>query len=243
MKLIHFEEIDSTNRYAKENAEILGDFTFISASFQSEGKGRFSRSWCSNRGENLLFSLLVKDEKLIECYKDISVATAYVIYLTIKEIDKENQYLFKWPNDLYVKDKKLTGILLSSCMKEDKIIAVIDGVGININQCIFPSFISDKTTSLKLLLRKDVDLEKFKLSLYQKMYSYFQKIKEGRKDHILFAKENNYLKDKMVDTFLQGVKKTVKVIDINDDCSLKIEHDGIIENVISSEMTIHNASE
>ena len=47
----------------------------------------------------------------------------------------------------------------------------------------------------------------------------------------------------MVDTFLQGVKKTVKVIDINDDCSLKIEHDGIIEDVISSEMTIHNASE
>ena len=55
MKTIHFETIDSTNTYLKENYEKLDNFTFVSADFQSAGRGRNNRNWKSEKGENLLF--------------------------------------------------------------------------------------------------------------------------------------------------------------------------------------------
>ena len=52
MKSIHFETIDSTNTYLKENYKDLDNFTFVDASFQTNGKGRNNRTWKSEKGEN-----------------------------------------------------------------------------------------------------------------------------------------------------------------------------------------------
>ena len=59
--LIHFKEIDSTNSYLKKNYQALDDFTFVSADYQSGGKGRNDRTWESESGQNLMLSFLVKD--------------------------------------------------------------------------------------------------------------------------------------------------------------------------------------
>ena len=53
---LYFPEIDSTNGYLKNSFDALEDFTFVSAGYQTRGKGRKARSWTSNKGENLLFS-------------------------------------------------------------------------------------------------------------------------------------------------------------------------------------------
>ena len=73
MKFIDFEAIDSTNTYLKHNHNNLEDFTFVSAKYQSKGRGRGSRVWKSENGTNLLFSLLIKEKILIEKFKDISI--------------------------------------------------------------------------------------------------------------------------------------------------------------------------
>ena len=58
MKKYHFKSIDSTSSYLKENYHRYENETFISASFQTRGHGRYNREWLSLKGENLLFSIL-----------------------------------------------------------------------------------------------------------------------------------------------------------------------------------------
>ena len=87
MKTIHFETIDSTNTYLKENYEKLDNFTFVSADFQSAGRGRNNRNWKSEKGENLLFSLLIKDKALIDKFSSLSVISAFSI---IKALNLEH---------------------------------------------------------------------------------------------------------------------------------------------------------
>ena len=53
---LHFQEIDSTNTYLKNTYKLLGNFTFVSADYQSHGKGRNDRIWNSEPGKNLMFS-------------------------------------------------------------------------------------------------------------------------------------------------------------------------------------------
>ena len=79
MKQIHFEVINSTNTYLKENYTSLENFTFVSASFQNEGKGRLDRKWFSKKSENLLFSFLIKDRELLKKYKALSIGTATLV--------------------------------------------------------------------------------------------------------------------------------------------------------------------
>ena len=73
---IHFIEIDSTNSYLKNSYKLLNDLTFVSADYQSGGKGRNDRTWISNHGENLMFSFLIKNQELTKKYNYLSIYTA-----------------------------------------------------------------------------------------------------------------------------------------------------------------------
>ena len=61
---IYFPTIDSTNLYIKKHYKELNNFTFVSTSFQTSGKGRNDHIWLSNKDENILFSLLIKDKEI-----------------------------------------------------------------------------------------------------------------------------------------------------------------------------------
>ncbi|MBQ2214368.1 MAG: hypothetical protein II414_07385, partial [Erysipelotrichaceae bacterium] len=76
MQRIDFDTIDSTNTYLKNNYEKLENMTFVSALLQTEGRGRNNRRWLSNRGDSLMFSLLIKDPVLLENYRSLSVLAA-----------------------------------------------------------------------------------------------------------------------------------------------------------------------
>ena len=80
MKTISFNEIDSTSLYIKKNYQLLDDFTFVSSLYQSLGKGRMSRTWNSTKGNNLLFSLLLKDENILNKYNGLSLLSSFCIY-------------------------------------------------------------------------------------------------------------------------------------------------------------------
>ena len=114
MKFIDFEAIDSTNTYLKHNHNNLEDFTFVSAKYQSKGRGRGSRVWKSENGTNLLFSLLIKEESLINKFKEISIISAYSLIQVLEEKYHIPDLSIKWPNDIYYRDSKICGILLEA---------------------------------------------------------------------------------------------------------------------------------
>lgn len=239
-KEIHFDEIDSTSTYIKNNFDKIDQFTFVSASYQSCGRGRNSRVWVSNKNENLMFSFSIKDESLFKLYKNISLLSSYILAVTINEFFDVKKTSIKWPNDVYIDGCKIGGILLESHMLDDKIDGIIIGIGVNLNQIVFPSDLKYPVSSLKIIFSKNVDIQQFKRIFFNNILKYFEKLKENSfTDYITFARENNYLKDKEVYATINNYKKKVKVLDINDDCSLKMLIDNDIVSIFSGEITFH----
>lgn len=131
----HFKEIDSTNDYAKRQAETRapeGEVYF--ADFQTGGRGQFERKWVSPAGKNLLFSVLLRpplspaEAPILTQIACRSVAEAlrahYGIACTIKK-----------PNDLLVNGRKICGILTEATSSSPKKVeSVIIGAGLNVNQ-------------------------------------------------------------------------------------------------------------
>jgi BirA family biotin operon repressor/biotin-[acetyl-CoA-carboxylase] ligase len=98
--IITFEEIDSTNSYIERNIQTLPDHTLVRALYQRFGHGRCDHIWDSPKGENLLFSILLKSPKRPFVY---TMCAAYAIVLVLR--DYHIAASIKFPNDIYVDDQ------------------------------------------------------------------------------------------------------------------------------------------
>lgn len=237
-KTIDFESIDSTNLYIKKNYQDLDNFTFVSSLYQSKGKGRNVRKWESTKGNNLLFSLLIKDEDILNKYQCLSILSAVSIYNVLKSLNINNVSI-KWPNDVYVNDKKICGILLEGISYDNKLQNIIIGIGLNVNESDFEKFELYDATSIKKELNQEISLDDIKEKVYDSLLSQLNKIKENDYSYLVVAKNNNYLLNKEVYAYIDNQKVLVQVLDINEDNSLKVLLDGKIINLFSGEITFH----
>jgi BirA family transcriptional regulator, biotin operon repressor / biotin---[acetyl-CoA-carboxylase] ligase len=157
--LIKLKEVDSTNTYLSNLAskEKLPDGTVVSAAYQFAGKGQRGNRWLVDKNMNLTFSILYYPTLMsIDMQVLLSQAVSLGVYDYL--IPKCKQVRIKWPNDLYVANKKIGGLLIENTIKGDSISQVIIGVGLNINQEIFD--LSLKTaTSLRLENDETYDLD------------------------------------------------------------------------------------
>ncbi|MCR5095930.1 MAG: biotin--[acetyl-CoA-carboxylase] ligase [Erysipelotrichaceae bacterium] len=236
MKELYFEKIDSTNTYLKEHYGELEDMCFVRADYQYAGKGRNDRKWTAQEKVNLTFSLLIKDEKVISSYKALSVLSAYSVLQVLNRYGIKEAKI-KWPNDVCVKDKKICGILLESVSKE-KIECLIIGIGLNVNQTLFAGTYLREPTSLKKELNEDIDLLKLKDDIYSQLSDNILSLKQGH-DFYEEISSYDYLKDKTAKADLDGQRRTVKIIGIDKDYSLRCECEGMIRNIESGEISFH----
>ena len=236
MNVVHFESIDSTNLYLKNNYDKLGDLTFVSTNYQSKGSGRTKRNWYSEKNKNLLFSLLIKDRNLIDRFNTLSILSAYTIVKVLKEYGI-NDLSIKWPNDVYVKDDKICGILLESISKEN-IECLIIGVGLNVNQDNFIEDYLTTPTSIKKILSKEISVDEIKNKVYEKLLDNLNKLKH---DYDFYSEiiSYDYLKNKEVYALINSQKVKVKVEGINKDYSLRVNNDGETLNTNSGEISFH----
>lgn len=192
MNCAHFDEIDSTNKYLRDNFKSLENFTFVSADYQSGGKGREDRVWHSNKHENLLFSFLIKNESLLKMFNVLSIGTATLIarFLELKGLKNVS---VKWPNDVYVNDKKICGILLEGNVKQFLVI----GVGLNVNQTKFDGDYRVNPTSMKIELKNDINLEALEVELFEFIFKHINQ-KLFNKKTFEFLSTHNYLLNKKV---------------------------------------------
>lgn len=235
MKTIHLPSIDSTNSYLKNNYHDLENYTFVSSDYQTDGRGRSDRQWKSENGDNLLFSLLILDKEIIKYYKEISIITAYSIVEVLKEYNIEA--MIKWPNDVYVGDKKICGILLEAVSKEE-IECMIIGVGLNVNQKEFDGNYLTTPTSIINETNKETPLSQIKEKVYAYLISNIEKIKAGYN----FYKEItnlDYLKGKSAYALIEDRKEKIDIIRIENDYSLLIETKSGKRKMESGEITFH----
>ena len=155
--LIKLDSVDSTNNYAAKliSGTNVSDGTVILTYNQTSGKGQQGAKWVSKPGENLTFSIVltpkniaVKEQFIIS--KAISVAL--INYLKAEhQIDAK----IKWPNDIYIKKSKISGILIENTLQGSTLKNTIVGIGFNVNQINFID-IERSITSLKKELNFDL---------------------------------------------------------------------------------------
>lgn len=147
----HIERVSSTNRLAIEmiNQSGLKEGTVVWADEQTAGRGHAKSSWESEKGKNLTFSLVLKPVFITAAEqfvltKMISVAIRNVLLQYIPE----EAIKIKWPNDIYIIDDKVAGILVQNILKENEIEYAVVGIGLNINQ---EKFNSDAPNPISLI--------------------------------------------------------------------------------------------
>lgn len=150
--IVTLDEVPSTNSYALENIKFFDDKTVIYSPHQTLGRGRYNRKWISDNSENLYMSLILKPENIIS-YPFINL-TQYLSVILCNFLKQEfniNSQV-KWPNDILVNGEKISGILAESYIEENKINAVVLGLGLNVNLSKNTlDMIDQKATSVSVL--------------------------------------------------------------------------------------------
>ena len=240
-EILIYKEVDSTNSVAEFLAESGSDEgTVVISKLQSQGKGRHGRKWESPSG-GIWLSIILKPDMAPSKAPLITLATGVAVAKTLISIGVDAR--IKWPNDILIHDKKVSGILTEASVKFNAIDYVIVGVGINnnLNIKMLPKELQKKITTLKNELQiKVAETElilKF-LNEFEKVYNLF---KEEKFEEILDDWR------KMSETIGRFVEikqthgKSVKgyAVRISNDGSLILkEKDGNLKKVISGECLI-----
>lgn len=145
---IHLEEITSTNDWltARYNNGQPIKKLVVSTLYQTKGKGIGCNSWHSEKGKNLLMSI-VSDNNLHPSDQFLlNMATTLAMADTLKKYLPSERIKIKWPNDIWFDNKKIAGILISHMISGTQIDASIVGIGLNVNQSEFPSSLPNPTS-------------------------------------------------------------------------------------------------
>lgn len=172
-KLFELLAVDSTNNYAANlsNDKLLSGYTVIMAHNQTNGRGQRGGSWLVEPGKNLTCSVVYNQLTIpVANQFVISMAVALAIHDTLRWIVKKPVQL-KWPNDIYIGDKKIGGILIENNMVGNVINKTIIGLGLNVNQQNFPEILN--ATSIVNEIGEELNLlellDQWMPSLKQKM--------------------------------------------------------------------------
>lgn len=227
-----FDKIDSTNTYARN---VLKDGKVIISDMQKNGRGRMGRNFYSPEDNGIYMSIVLKVDKE---YSDLDLFTVAIASITISAIEKvtgKNCFV-KWVNDIFLNDKKVSGILCENVLSKDgkKIEYIIIGIGINVKSVKdFPMDLKDIAGCIEEIdrniliaeilkgtqtLRKDFNLKK-----YLKLY-----------------KEKSMVINKNISFFLNSKEYSGKVEDINDKGNLVVRiPNGDIKIIKSGEIRLN----
>ena len=182
--IIWLDETDSTNNYLKNYIPASDEkICVVVADYQEAGRGQGDNTWESERGQNLLFSIVVHP-LMVPVHSQFLLSMAEG--LALKEaLDKYTEAItLKWPNDVYWKDKKIGGTLIENTLGGGHIKNCIFGTGIDVNQTEFKSS-APNPISLKNILGSDVDRKKLMDEIIESFTKYYAMIENGQYGEII----------------------------------------------------------
>jgi BirA family biotin operon repressor/biotin-[acetyl-CoA-carboxylase] ligase len=156
--VLHLGEVTSTNDLARQllDEKIVHHGTFIRSDMQSKGRGQEQNIWESEKGANLLCSLiLIPDAVQVDSQVYLNMSVCLALRDMVQEYCPTRKVSIKWPNDVYVDDHKIVGVLIENAFQGSLIKHSIVGMGVNINQ---QSFTSAKACSLATITQQTYDV-------------------------------------------------------------------------------------
>lgn len=234
--------IDSTNQYLIQRISELTSGDVCIAEYQSAGRGRRGRQWISPFGRNLYLSMYWKLDQGPAAAIGLSLVVGVIMAEVLQKLGAEGVKV-KWPNDLYLNDKKLSGILVELTGKTGDVAHIVTGIGINIamsknqNEAINQQWINLEQVGIKIdrnelaceitnaLREAFVQFEKQGLSVFIERWKRLDNFMDRRVKLIIGEKE------------IFGIAKG-----INDQGALLLEQDGKIIPYIGGEISLRSAS-
>ncbi len=187
--IIYFNRVTSTNNVLSEmlsNSKPLAEGSVIMAEEQSHGRGQHGTFWESSPGKNITISILYKPEFLtIEKQFYLSMAISIGICNFLEDV-LNTKVKIKWPNDIYVGNTKIAGILIENSLIGSYLKSSIIGIGLNVNQVQFNSE-APNPCSMKILTGKEFNINELLPRLFEEIEIQYLNLK---------AKKLSYLKEK-----------------------------------------------
>lgn len=174
---IYCDEVESTNSVLLSSKEFNQHGTVLLGEYKTKGRGRKGRNWVSNAGQNLTFSILLKNDIKDHKINLVNLGSSLVVSQALENLFQLNVEL-KWPNDVLVDKKKIAGILLDSTSKGNRINRIVLGIGINVNQSNFPGKFEIQPTSIRKEFKGIVSRERLLseiLNLFEDMLGIWKK--------------------------------------------------------------------
>ena len=232
--LFHVEETLSTNDDLKKAVSRTENKLFIceTADKQRLGRGRSGKSFVSDKG-GIYFSFTLPLSGKEKNIPFLTLLTGLVVCLEIRKVTCLDVKI-KWPNDLYLNGRKICGILTELISAGEKITAIA-GVGINNEKTDFPQELKDSAACLVDFGAVIEDKDAFIKAVTQKVYSlvYEENALDCTDKYAALIRELSY----SVGKDCEYCGRTGKILDINDDGSVKIEFDDGIRDVFSGVVT------
>lgn len=220
MKIVKFDEVDSTQAYIKNILKDSDEEIAVCAICQNSGRGRRGNVWASPRG-GLWFSLFRKmPDNIKEVY---TLGIGIAVLLALKDVYGDIPLKLKWPNDILVNGKKVCGIICEAIY--DK---VVIGIGVNTNfDRDFLGELKKVSDTLKSITGKVINND----DLMQKIIDNISVIENYTKDTII-----NIFRDNMgligENRYITALEKEAIIIGIDNDGRLIVEYNGNQEKII-----------
>jgi BirA family biotin operon repressor/biotin-[acetyl-CoA-carboxylase] ligase len=177
--LVYVPHCTSTNILATELGQKpeTPEGTLVVTDHQSAGRGQRGNKWESQPGKNLTFSLILKPRFLsprdqFKLNEAISLAIAEYLSRKTREFVQ-----IKWPNDIYIEDRKVCGILIENHVAGEEILYSVVGIGLNVNQHFFPY---PRASSLKSFTGIEYELERELSELAGDLESRYLELRQGK---------------------------------------------------------------
>lgn len=180
-KIIYFEKVDSTNEEAEKLlfSRLLEEYTVIVTDFQLKGKGVGRNTWQSDPAMNILMSIVLHPEFLNPADQFmINKVVSLAVCECIAQFLPEKSIYIKWPNDIYVEDRKIAGILSKNIIMGHQFSSCIVGIGLNVNQITFDPDVPNPV-SLAQLTGSAVDRESVLGNLTDQIKTSYERLRSG----------------------------------------------------------------
>ena len=223
MNLVFLEEVESTNKYAKEHIDVFNDKTVIYTDNQTAGRGRLNRVWNYMGKDNIYASIILKpSDTMKEIYSNLTQYLCVILAEVFEEYGVIPQ--IKWPNDIKVNSKKISGILAEGVIENGKLKGLVLGFGINLNtKREILDKINQPATSLNIETGMVIDKQNFLKKVLEKFCLRYDKfIEEGfvliKDEYVRRASFlNKDIKVKVFDKKIEG-----NALEITNDGALKL---------------------
>ena len=223
MKLIKLNAIDSTNEYIKKIKTFVPDKLFCVYTYnQKQGKGQRANIWHSEPNKNLCISFCLKPTQKNSKFTSfkLNMLVSIILLEFFKKLKIPNLRI-KWPNDILSADKKISGILIESNIKSNKINDYIIGLGLNINQEKFNNLLN--ANSIKNITGINYDLNEIANSLIKNFEDFYEKlIKYSAEEIKIKYLKNLYGLTSPIEFFHNEEKLSGKITDIISDHKIKL---------------------